>query len=314
MLAPTSLCADESRPTLCSGQRGLVVSRTPPPSSSETNPETWLLAEARRGDPERALLCALLPRPARLRAAALVLLNAELVRVAEIASEEMVALLRLQWWREAIERTAAGGVPEHPLLHALAHPLHAQPGLARELLALVGTREDFLLTPRFDDVGAFERFVRATSGRLHELLARVDPDAAGGAPDPLFAHLGTAYGVSGLLRALPHYARRGISVLPEDMLPRKTVLAAGRDAAARSRIRAAVAELVAQFATIPGLPQPLAPARALHLRMLRTLALWSRRVLARAAFDPFRLTAGPRPGLAFRLLLAHLGARVRNLR
>ena len=59
---------------------------------------------ARSGDPDRSLAALFAPREARADLFALIALNVELARIAEIVTEPGLGIIRLQWWREAIDR------------------------------------------------------------------------------------------------------------------------------------------------------------------------------------------------------------------
>ena len=59
---------------------------------------------ARAGDPDRALAALFAPRDARDDLFALYAFNVELARIAEQVTKPDLGAIRLQWWREAIER------------------------------------------------------------------------------------------------------------------------------------------------------------------------------------------------------------------
>ncbi len=263
-----------------------------------------LIDRARHADPERALLALLAPEPARSAMSALLWLNAELVGAYRAAGEEMVALVRFQWWREAIERAARGAAAGHPALDALTASLATDPRLCPELQALIDAREALLLKRRFDDQKAFWSFARATSGRLHRLLLglrRGEPEAG----ELAWAErLGTAYGASGLLRSAAWYARMGIAVVPEELVPpvrSLAALAAGRREEALCRaVEMLAADAEAELAEAGGAP------RWGHLGAVRVLARFSLAQLRRAGWDPRRSRPGPTAGLVLRLALVHL--------
>lgn len=81
---------------------------------------TDLTALVRRHDPDRFLTC--LFAPARRRDALLVLyaFNHELARARAVASDPMLALIRLQWWREVVEGDAKRHEVATPLTEAIA--------------------------------------------------------------------------------------------------------------------------------------------------------------------------------------------------
>src|SRR3954452_23828685 len=76
----------------------------------------------RAHDPDR-FLCALFAQAARREAVfALLAYNHELARAREAARTPLLALMRLQWWRDVVADAAAGHPPRR---HVVAAPLHA---------------------------------------------------------------------------------------------------------------------------------------------------------------------------------------------
>lgn len=71
-------------------------------------------------DPERALAIGYAPAPARVALATLFALDARLRRIALVAREPVIGLMRLTWWGEALERLGPSPPPAEPLLRALA--------------------------------------------------------------------------------------------------------------------------------------------------------------------------------------------------
>jgi len=67
-------------------------------------------------DPERALAVAYAPRAARLALSALFALDERLGQVVASTSEPMIGLMRLAWWREALEKLDRDPAPAEPLL------------------------------------------------------------------------------------------------------------------------------------------------------------------------------------------------------
>jgi len=248
---------------------------------------TWdalspLLAEVRRLDPERAPLVAFATAPLRAPFAAALAIQAELARACEEAGEEMVALVRLAWWREALTEARPTG---HPALGVLAG-LEQAGRIRQVLLEVLEARTGFVEARGFETVEAYLAYARATSGRLHRLLAEL----AGYAP-PLGEAAevaGAAYGAAGLLRSARAYARRGTSVLPRELVATRRVLAAA------SGVRVPeVAEASRHLLERAHEAFPRPARRAALVRLPATLARRSHRQLARAGFDPFDPRVGP---------------------
>jgi phytoene synthase len=155
-----------------------------------------LLTEARRHDPDR-YLCALLAPAARREAVlTLILFNHELARIPDIVTQPMAGMIRLQWWREAIDELA-GGRParRHPVVDALGAVLAEGVAAPDALHALIDAREP-ALEPIAPELGALESYAAATSGALQALIY-----AALGGTDPALARAAREIGAAlGLVR------------------------------------------------------------------------------------------------------------------
>jgi phytoene synthase len=118
---------------------------------------------------------------------ALYALDYELTRAAEVASQPILAEIRLTWWREALAEIYAGKpVRRHPTVEAVALAIERQGWPEPDLQALIDARSDEL------DAGPplhGERFLEsldATTGALMLVAARTldastPPDAVRGA-------------------------------------------------------------------------------------------------------------------------------------
>jgi len=197
-------------------------------------------ALVQRHDPDR-FFCTLLAPPAGREALfTLYAFNHELARAREVVSEPMLALIRLQWWREVVEGTEKRHEVATPLRAALAAGT-----LRRDhLLAMIDGREAEA-DPAIPDRAAFHAYLAATAGGIMEAAGH-----ALGADDATQARLrrlGTAHGIAGQLRNLPALARAGRVLLPQDLLGAHGLtihdITAGRGA---DKLQPALAELAAE--------------------------------------------------------------------
>jgi phytoene synthase len=163
----------------------------------------------RRHDPDRFLTALFTPPDKRGALFALYAFNHELARAREVVSEPMLALIRLQWWREVVEGAARR--------HEVAEPLSAaiEAGLLQraDLLSLIAARE-IEADPTIPTIAAWRDYVLGSAGGLAVAAGRLLD-----APEPeRLRPFGAAYGVAGLLRSIPVLARQGRCLLPEDVL------------------------------------------------------------------------------------------------
>lgn len=68
-------------------------------------------AAARNHDPDRYVAALLAPRSVRADLVTLAALTGELARIGRMVREPMLAAMRLQWWRDALENGATTGYP-----------------------------------------------------------------------------------------------------------------------------------------------------------------------------------------------------------
>jgi phytoene/squalene synthetase len=174
-------------------------------------------ALVRTADPDRYFSALFAPAPLRPLLLALYAFNAEVARVAESVREPMLGAIRLEWWRETAEGAARGKPRNHDVANGLA-AVFAEKSLALpELEALVAARAFDSSADRFADFAALENYLDQTGGRLMRLAAEL----LGAAPEQtarMTRDAARAYGLAGLLRALPFHNNRHKLYLPLDLL------------------------------------------------------------------------------------------------
>jgi phytoene synthase len=174
---------------------------------------------ARAGDPDRALAALFAPRAPRADLLALCAFNVELARIAEQVSEPELGAIRLQWWREALGRTATGEAAGHPVADALGEALRRHALSSARIAALIDARAFDIETKIMPDWNALEAYLENTAGALFALGAEC-LGARGPSLEAASSQAGLAYGLTGLMRALPVYTASGRVYLPADALAR----------------------------------------------------------------------------------------------
>lgn len=174
---------------------------------------------ARSGDPDRALAALFAPRAARADLLALYAFNVELARIAEQVSEPVLGAMRLQWWREALGRAAKGEATGQPVADALGAALTQRQLSPKRIEALIDARAFDVATRIMPDWTALEAYLGDTAGALFALSAEC-LGAGGPSLAPALSQAGLAYGLTGLMRALPVHAASGRVYLPADALMR----------------------------------------------------------------------------------------------
>ncbi len=174
---------------------------------------------AREADPDRSLSALFAPREARVDLFALYALNVELSRVAELVSEPGLGAIRLQWWRDAIERAASGEAIGHPVADAFGETLRHRKLSRNRVSALIDARNFDVETKIMPDMATLDTYLGHTAGTVFALAAEI-LGARGESVEQAARSAGKAYGLTGLMRALPVHAARGLIFLPEDALLR----------------------------------------------------------------------------------------------
>lgn len=180
--------------------------------------EAFAVCEAtvRRHDPDRYFASLFSPAGERPLLFALYAFNYEIARAAVRAREPLLGEIRLQWWRESITDAATGRPRAQPVAIALSELFARASHLPLAFETLIEARCIELSAAPFANLAALESHASATAGALMGIAAfLLDPEADF---DPIAQEAGTAYGLSGILRALPSYAAHGKVFLPIDLL------------------------------------------------------------------------------------------------
>jgi phytoene synthase len=245
----------------------------------------------RRGDLDRYLAALFAPSSRRDSVLSLAAFNLEIARAREQVSEPMLGLIRLQWWREALDEIFGGRpVRKHPVAEMLAASFDRYQLPRDPFDRLVSARERDMQSEPFPDLPALEVYAGETTTPLLALtLAIVAPDRE--LPEAALRDLGIGYALTGLIRAIPFHAAAGRVYLPQDWLDAASLsvhqlqdrraapdrrAAVVRDIAARARERVDRAR-----GALQGLPRSAAP-----VRLAGTIAGWHLDRLAAAQFDP----------------------------
>jgi phytoene synthase len=179
---------------------------------------------ARDGDLDRYASALFAPGNRREHLFALYAFNVELARIGEQVSEPQLGEIRLQWWRDALDRACAGGTTGHPVADAVGRAVR-ECNLSRESLAdLINARSFDVSVKIMPDTAALDDYLATTAGALFRLAAEIGM-AVGQAAEPralgeAVRAAGIAYGLTGLMRALPVHLSRGRVDIPEDRLLR----------------------------------------------------------------------------------------------
>lgn len=161
------------------------------------------------------------PAPLRAHYLAIRAFNAEVARVADSVNNELMARIRIAWWRDAVRSTFQGKAPKNPTMLALADAIH-DPAVQRygglvedHFVSICDAREADLTAPtRPPTLEEVELYAERTSSRLFYLslnLLGVSVPAL----DEAFSHFGKARGIAQMLSSMPFHAGVVQSNTPE---------------------------------------------------------------------------------------------------
>ena len=138
-------------------------------------------------------------------------LNIELARIADVVSNPTVGALRMQFWRDNINRTFAKSPPKEPvaiLLHsALVSLQEKNPTISTSVMKgwfmkIIGAREMYMDNRPYTSLGELETYAENTYSTLMYLtLASLPLHSL--SLDHLASHIGKATGIAAVLRGLP---------------------------------------------------------------------------------------------------------------
>lgn len=163
-----------------------------------------------------------LPTSTRRAITAFYALCRELDDVVDECHERSVAETKLNWWREEIERFAAG-VPEHPATRALLDTPQGRNTSPSLLLEIVDGMAMDLDDRRYPDFKSLNLYCYRVAGVVGEVAAALFEDGRSEDDRAVrrYAHeLGLAFQLTNIIRDVGEDARRGRIYLPQDELAR----------------------------------------------------------------------------------------------
>jgi phytoene synthase len=168
----------------------------------------------RSTDRDRFIATLFAPVQRRAGLHALYAFNLEVARVRDIAREAMPGEIRLQWWREVLERQREGEASASPTAVALLSTIEAYRLPVKALLTLIEARRFDLYNEPMVTVAQLEDYAINTSSAVFDMAVQVLGADAAAATRPA----GVAYALTGLLLALPKHTARRQLYLPLQLL------------------------------------------------------------------------------------------------
>jgi NADH dehydrogenase [ubiquinone] 1 alpha subcomplex assembly factor 6 len=154
----------------------------------------------RRYDRDRFVTALFAPPARREDLFTLYAFNIEIARIRETVSEPMLGQIRLQWWRDTLDRVCRGDPAHHPVADELSALIRRQ-SLPRPLFdRLIEARELDMQDQPPETLAHLKLYIEDSSGGLSALAALV-LDGDDEATQEAARHVGQAWGLIGVLRA-----------------------------------------------------------------------------------------------------------------
>jgi phytoene synthase len=224
----------------------------------------------RKHDPDRFLSVLFAPPARRDTLLALYAFNHELARARSVVSQPLLALIRLQWWREVVE----GEAKRHEVATPLSEAIAAKHLHLADLLPLIDARDQEAYG-EFISLEEWRAWLLAGAGGLSVAAGR-----ALGVPDPeTLRPFGAAYGVAALMRATGALASQGRCLLPQDLLMQhglspEAFMHAPSSVASRAVLAHVAREGMSQLRAVRPLARAAVPAALPTVLARRDFARW----------------------------------------
>lgn len=210
--------------------------------------EDYISALVRDADHDRFLTAVTAPQQVRAGVMALYAFNAEVARVRESVTETLIGQMKLQWWRDVVGAIYDNGtVPQgNPVVEALTATIRIYCLTRAHFDTLLEARAQDMSDEAPADVDALERYAEGTSASLTFLVlevlgARDETRRAAG------RHVGIAWALTGMLRAVLFHARANRFLLPQDLMAAESLSAHDvQERANAAKISAVVAQIAAR--------------------------------------------------------------------
>lgn len=248
--------------------------------------DEYCAREVRRHDPDRWLTALFVPDARRPALLALYAFNAEIARARESVTQPMIGQIRLQWWREAWDGITLDRPRQQPVVQALhTHLRHLD---IADAYALIEARERDMDPAPMKDLPALLSYAEATSAPLMRLAAAALGVELAPQLQETIRQAGTAYALTGILRATPYLAAQQRILLPADRLHAAGI---APDALHQKdhglAVLDVIAEIAAEAARLLEFVRRSKMSRAVLPALLpASLARVHLRQLKRAGFDP----------------------------
>jgi len=246
----------------------------------------------KREDRDRYLTALFAPPMVRGALLALYAFNAEVSRIREATSEALIGQIKLEWWREMIALIYEGGAePQgNPVVEGLASIVEFHKLNRVHFDELLNCRAADMSEEAPKDMLALETYAEGTSARLLWLALEI-LDVRDDASTSAAQHVGIAWSLAGIMRAVLFHARENRLMLPQDVMDANNL--GGQDALRRKNADK-ISHIIEQIGSVARLHLEKAKAfqgsvdkRAVSTLLLGVLAGQYLKGAAKRGYDVF---------------------------
>lgn len=186
-------------------------------STKTENANEYCINLVRRHDYENFLCTLLYPKELRTIGFAVRAFNVEVAQVRDMVSDVKIGEMRMQFWKDAIDKTFSGNPPHHPVTLQLAQVLRKKTLSKHWLKRMIECRAKMLIDQPFSSLQDVETYYENSVSSIYYVilegvgLNNVHSDHAA-------SHVGKAQGLTNLIRGIPFNARHGRIYLPNDIM------------------------------------------------------------------------------------------------
>lgn len=168
-------------------------------------------------DYDRFVIAQAAPAPVRPDLYAVYAFNHEIAKTREVVTDPHAGYVRLAWWSELLAAFNKGTpMPDHAVAQVLGHAIRRHDLPIDVFEALIDARRTDLENTPPASLEGMAHYAAACNAPLVELAGRIAGEHNEDTNEA--QSLGIAYGLTGLIRALPSMTARGVCHLPVSMV------------------------------------------------------------------------------------------------
>ncbi|GAB6030433.1 NADH dehydrogenase (ubiquinone) complex I, assembly factor 6 [Chamberlinius hualienensis] len=183
----------------------------------ENNPHSYCVNLVRKYDHENYLSILLLPKSLRRAAFAIRAFNIEISQIKDMVSTHAIGEMRIQFWKNALERIYKDQPPEQPVALELARVVSSLELSKHWFKRLIDCRSARLIDQPFNSLQELESYSENSVSSIYYLLLEV-LGVKNIHADHAASHIGKAQGVTNFIRAIPYHLKNGKVLIPNDIM------------------------------------------------------------------------------------------------